>query len=165
MEQLALESSSVCDTDVPVKISLSREQIIEAQTSDLSPSSLFTKAVPDAEIDVVPSGYFLKDRLLMRKWRPLNASAQADWRVVDQIVVPSAYRRYILSLAHDHCLAGHLGVNKTYDRVMRHFFWPGLKADVQQFCKSCHFSQVARNPNHIIPPAPLYPFPVIGELF
>ncbi len=29
----------------------------------------------------------------------------------------------VFSLAHDHDLSGHLGVNKTYTRILRHFFF------------------------------------------
>lgn len=59
-------------------------------------------------------------------------------------------------------LAGHLGVNKTYDRVLGCFFWPRLKKDVHQHCKTCHVCQVA---GQVIPPYPLYPIPVVGEPF
>lgn len=74
----------------------------------------------------------------MRKWMPLSSSAADDWSVVTQIVVPSPYRTVNLNLAHDNPLAGHFGVKKTYDQILRHFFWPGLKRDVARYCKSCH---------------------------
>lgn len=40
-------------------------------------------------------------------------SCQDDWSSVFQVVVSSAYRVDILHLAHDHCLAGHMGIKKT----------------------------------------------------
>lgn len=49
--------------------------------------------------------------------------------------------------------------------VLRHFFWPGLKKDVTQFCKTCHVCQMVGKPNQVIPPAPLCPIPVMGEPF
>ncbi|KAG5831832.1 hypothetical protein ANANG_G00283560, partial [Anguilla anguilla] len=52
-----------------------------------------------------------------------------------------------------------------HDRIRRHFFWPGLKRDVVKFCKTCHVCQVTGKPNQTIPPAPLYPIPVVGEPF
>ena len=92
-------------------------------------------------------------------------SGHDDWSVVDQIVIPRWYRDEILSLAHDGPLGGHLGVNKTYDRILRNYFWPGLKKDVKQHCRCCHICQVAGKPNQSIVPAPLYPIPVVGEPF
>lgn len=68
-------------------------------------------------------------------------------------------------MAHDHILSGHLGVTKTYNRILRYFFWPGLKSDVVAFCRSCHTCQVSGKPNQVIPAAPLKPIPVVGEPF
>lgn len=65
-------------------------------------------------------------------------------------------------MAHDHELSGHVGVQKTYDNLLKHFFWPSMKPDVFKFCKSC---QLSSKPNQVIPPAPLKPIPVLGESF
>lgn len=80
-----------------------------------------------------------------------------------QIVVPQAFRHEILLLAHDNPLAGHF--NKTYGRVLCCFFWPGLKKEVHQRCKTCHVCQVVGKSNQVSPPYPLYPIPVVGEPF
>lgn len=40
--------------------------------------------------------------------------------------------------------------------VLKHFFWPGMNADVVRFCNTRHT---------VVPPAPLHPIPVIGEPF
>ena len=82
-----------------------------------------------------------------------------------QIVVPSPYRAEILTLGHDNPLAGHLGIRKTYNRILRHFLGPGLKGEVARHIRSCHWCQVAGKPNQTIPPAPLYPIPVVCEPF
>lgn len=68
----------------------------------------------------------------------------------------------MLSLAHDQDLSGHLGITKTYDSLLRHFFWPSMKSDIARYCKTC---QLMGKPNQMIPRAPLYPIPVIGEPF
>ena len=36
-------------------------------------------------------------------------------------------------LALDTPLAGHLGVDKTYRKVLCHFYWPGVHSDVKKF--------------------------------
>ncbi len=73
--------------------------------------------------------------------RSLNAE-QADQRnVVHQILMPLKFRLHVLSLAHDHPWSGHLGINKIYNRVLHHFFWPGLKTDVSKYCKKKWFSK------------------------
>ena len=81
----------------------------------------------------------------MRKWRLPDVPAEDEWTVKYQVVIPKAYRREILSIAHETSLAGHLGVNKTYQKILNHFYWPNLKKDVAEFCKSCHTCQIVAN--------------------
>ena len=38
-------------------------------------------------------------------------------------------RPEILNLVHETPMSGHLGVNKTYHKILNHFFWPGLKSE------------------------------------
>jgi hypothetical protein len=44
-----------------------------------------------------------------------------------------------MELAHDTPLAGHLGVRKTCQKVIQHLYWPRLKSDVAQCCRSIIF--------------------------
>lgn len=66
--------------------------------------------------------YFMKDEVLMRKRRPPDAAVEDEWKVVHQIVIPAVYRKNVISLAHDSPMAGHLGVNKIYNRILTHFY-------------------------------------------
>ncbi|KAL2076972.1 hypothetical protein ACEWY4_027431 [Coilia grayii] len=160
-------NTSVSSRSVPLlslnKLSLSRERLIQEQKCSLKP--LFSEVLSDEDIENSPQGYFIRDGVLMRKWRPLTASAQDEWRVLFQIVVPASCRDEILSLAHDHHFAGHLGVNKTVNRILRYFFWPGIKKDVVHYCRTCHVCQITGKQNQVVPPAPLQPIPVASEPF
>ena len=78
---------------------------------------------------------------------------------VRQIVVPKKWRNKLLSMAHDIPSAGHLGNRKTRQRLMQHFFWPGIFGDVAQYCRSCPQCQksipkgrVGRAPHVDVPP-------------
>lgn len=83
-----------------------------------------------------------KNGVLMRKWRPPDVPADDEWAVKCQIVVPKVYRPEILSMAHETPLARHMYVNKTQQRILSHFYWPNLRRDVADFCRSCHACQV-----------------------
>ena len=76
-----------------------------------------------------------------------------------------SYRDNVLSIAHDIPLAGHLGVNKTTDRILQHFLWPGIRGSVAKHCKKCHPYQVVGKPNKTILRAPLHPIPDFDEAF
>ena len=58
-----------------------------------------------------------------------------------------------------------MGINKTYKKVLSHFFWHGLKKDVVQYCRLCLKCQLEVNPNQTIPSAPLMPIPAFDEPF
>ena len=68
----------------------------------------------------------------MRKWRSPEVSADDKWAVNHQIVVPKIYRSEILSLTNETPMSGHLGVNKTYHKILNHFYWPGFKKQTFQ---------------------------------
>ena len=58
-------------------------------------------------------------------------------KVGDKMVVPKFYISKVLYLAHSHLLGAHLGVEKTYDRFLAWFYWPGVKRAVQDYCRQC----------------------------
>ena len=58
-----------------------------------------------------------------------------------------SYRHEILSIAHESPMSGHLGINKTYHKIINHFYWPGFKSDVSKYCKTCHTCQMVGKPN------------------
>ena len=123
---------------------------------------LLERALDEKEIDQVTVCFYVKNGILMRKWRPPDVSAEDEWTVNHQIVIPRVYRTESLNLAHETLMSGHLGLNKTYHKILNHFYWPGLKSDVSQFCKSCHTCQMVGKPNQTIPKAHLQPIPAIG---
>ena len=144
---------------------VSRSQLCKEQHNDPEILPLLERALDKKEIDQVPVCFYVKNDILMRKWRPPDVSAEDEWTVNHQIVVPRVYRPEILNLAHETPMPGHLGVNKTYHKILNHFYWPGLKSDVSQFCKSCHTCQMVGKPNQIIPKAHLQPIPAFDEPF
>ena len=144
---------------------LSKSQLIQEQQTDPEISKLIFRALPEDEISQVPMCYYIKNGILMRKWRPFDVPADDEWAVYHQIVVPKSYRHEILSLAHESPMSGHLGINKTYHKIINHFYWPGLKSDVSKYCKTCHTCQMVGKPNQTIPKAQLQAIPAFDEPF
>ena len=135
--------------------SISKPNLINEQKSDPEIVSLIEQACDEKETAEHATGYYLKNGILMRKWRPTEVCVDDEWSVRYQIVIPKTYRAEILSSVHETPLAGHLGINKTYYKIVRHFYWPGIRKDAVEFCRTCHVCQVVRKPNQGIPKAPL----------
>ena len=51
------------------------------------------------------------------------------------------------AMAHETALSGHLGVNKAYYKILEHFYWPKLRKNVSEYCRTCHTCQVVGKPN------------------
>lgn len=83
--------------------------------------------------------------------------------VHEQLLVPQPYRTTVLNLAHTHPLGAHLGMEKTKERILQRFFWPGIHKDIENYCRSCPECQrVAPKPPYR---NPVIPLPVIETPF
>ena len=80
----------------------------------------------------------------------------------DRIVVPLSLRQRILSVNHDSPFSGHAGVQRTYQRLRKDFYWPKMFNDVQRYCREC-VSCAQRKPDFRKHRAPLQKFPDIFE--
>ena len=67
-------------------------------------------------------------------------------------------------MTHDIPLSGHLGVNNTNEIILAHFFWPGIRQTVAQYCKTCKILSNCREPNQKIPRRPLQPIPAFSKV-
>ncbi len=54
-----------------------------------------------------------------------------------RLVVPMRLRARVLTANHDAASAGHRGFDKTYNALMRLYFWFGMYADAKAWVKSC----------------------------
>ena len=98
----------------------------------------------------------------MRKWVPSGDCFVGE--AIYQTVVPGKFRELVLGVSHGD-VAGHLGVRKTYERILRHFLWPRLRGDVSAFIKTCDTCQRVGKPNQSIKPVPLFPVPAVSLPF
>ncbi len=161
-ENPAAEHEKVRDCN---KDPLSHDKLVIEQESDPALSKLSQRALSQQEAEQIPVCFYKQNGVLMRKWRPPDAPVDQEWKVVHQIVVPKVYHREVIGIAHDSPMAGHLGVRKTHDRIWSHFWWPTLRKDVSEYCRTCHTCQMVGKPNQKIPTAPLQPIPAFDEPF
>lgn len=111
-------------------LQMGRAQLVSAQRTDPSLACCiesvtnFKNKLPDKV------KYFWEGDVLMCRWRP---NARSSLNEVHQIILPQQYWKPVLRVAHEHALSGHLVVTKSFKRVPRYFYWPGLKSAVSKF--------------------------------
>ena len=79
----------------------SKSQLSKEQHKDPEISPLFQKAVSETDLAQDHICIYIKNGILMRKWRFPEVPADVAWAVNHKIVVPKIYRSEILSLAHE----------------------------------------------------------------
>ncbi|XP_070175640.1 uncharacterized protein [Littorina saxatilis] len=100
-------------------------------------------------------GFVWKKKILYREYR-------GGGSVYTQVVVPQQLRLGVIKLAHEPPMGGHMGVQRTRDRVWQQFFWPGMCADIRRFVLSCDQCQkVSHKPQKV----PLGKMPLIDTPF
>lgn len=130
------------------------KNIMEEQMKDAN----LVEIMKSKRTDTVKTNYELVDGILCKKnfdpdgkmWLPL---------------IPKHLRKDILQYFHDSLTAGHLGFARTYDRIRKRFYWPGLYRTVRRYvmhCRDCQRRKAVpqKPPGHLVPippaPAPFY---------
>ncbi|GFY23958.1 hypothetical protein TNCV_4896391 [Trichonephila clavipes] len=124
-----------------------------------------------------------KDQDLAKLKLLSNSSKNEEFRFIDGIlcrknfdpdgklwlpVIPKHLRADILRHFLDAPTAGHLGFAKTYDRIRKRFYWPGMYRNVVRYvmhCRECQRrkSVPQRPPGRLVPiPPAIAPFHRIG---
>jgi len=71
----------------------------------------------------------------------------------------SALRTKVIAALHSSPIGGHSGSKPTYHKVKHHFYWKGLKKDVENFVQKCLVYQQAKH-EHTHPVGLLQPLPI-----
>ncbi|RWS20061.1 integrase core domain protein-like protein [Leptotrombidium deliense] len=81
-------------------------------------------------------GYYIKDKILYR-------TIKTDIGERNLLCLPRKLKTYILSELHDAKEAGHLGFDKTFEKVKARFIWKGMTKDTKRYIDSCEMCQIA----------------------
>jgi hypothetical protein len=82
-----------------------------------------------------------------------------------RLCIPAAatdFKRWIIFNCHDRPFAGHLGYEKTQEKIRRCYFWKGLNKDVAEYCETCTICQQIKYDN-FTRRSPLGQIPVPSE--
>ncbi len=68
-------------------------------------------------------------------------------RIFYQYIVPASERDFILKNSHDSAVCGHLGYQKTYDRIMPKYYWYRASDDIKKYVEECLECQKFKSTN------------------
>ncbi|UYV65614.1 hypothetical protein LAZ67_3004865, partial [Cordylochernes scorpioides] len=140
-----LEYSEDMEEDIPSIVTL--QNFSEEQMNDQAIRKIADK------LQSSPNNSFVKiDNTLYRKnYDPMGK----PWL----LVVPRHLRQELLKNFHDSPTAGHLGFTKTYDRIRKKYYWPGMYRTVRRYVAHCSDCQ-RRKHQPQLPSGHLQPIPV-----
>ena len=148
-------------TEQDPELRASPQELREWQQKDKSLKNVTSRARESGDMADERVGFFYKQGLLYRKWRPDQPNGQV--KECQQLVLPKKCRKIVLRLAHAVSMAGHLGVAKTKDRILQRYYWPGIFKDTAEYCRSCEVCQKS-NPRQPAR-AEMVPMPLMTQPF
>ena len=83
----------------------------------------------------------VRDGILIRYWESTDGRKKTV-----QIIVPRSKVKEVLEEMHGGSSGGHLGANKTLDKVRQRYYWLNLRADVERWCQQCDTCTASRGP-------------------
>ena len=84
---------------------------------------------------------YLEGDLLKRKWESADGTKHRM-----QTVIPGSRTTEILDEMHCGPSGGHLGVNKTLDKIRERFYWLHVREDVESWCRRCNTCASVKGP-------------------
>jgi hypothetical protein len=129
--------------------------LIQYLTSDGKTVPIEVKDRESVIADGKTNKYIVKDGILYN-CRRINNELQ------ERLVVPTKLKAEILFAVHSSRLAGHLGVFKTYERLLSRYYWKSMFKDAKNVVLSCEICN-SRKDIKKQPQFPAHPHVPIGN--
>lgn len=89
--------------------------------------------------------YRVEGNMLYRYMKSNNAlTSEFSWKEVP----PKEFRDAVIANNHAEPTAAHLGIFKTYKRLLLRFYWPGMYKDTVSFISGCDVCLAYKQPTH-----------------
>ena len=116
-EKQVLKPLQVSGLDETIE-NIDPKRLIELQQNDVTLARIM-KSKDKCQTKNNVHWFEMKKGILYRRHKTLGSTSSPS---VKQLVVPKKLRKTIMTVAHDSILAGHMGVNKTLNRVRSAFY-------------------------------------------
>jgi hypothetical protein len=79
--------------------------------------------------------YIIKNKLLYK--RVLSSKPGRQNKYVLLLAIPQNFTADIMTTYHNDYLSGHLGVDRTFNHIKEHYYWPHIYQDIKKWIKHC----------------------------
>lgn len=132
--------------------------LLPLQTAVLSVDDGLLQRIREAQADHPPDSAHTHGKFLQKNGLWYHAGRR---QANNRLYVPPdpALRRLVLQELHSAPYSGHFGFEKTFERVARLFYWPGMAEDTRAYIRACISCQ-ANKPSNLRPAGELSPLPI-----
>ena len=124
-------------TTIPGNLIEDLPDLQKAQLEDAVFGKLY-KSIENAEGDnKQKNNYVILNGILYRK-KIKNANVSL------QVCVPRCSIPRVLTNYHDHIITGHMGQNRTLERITKRFHWNGMEKEIRAYIRSCLSCQMRK---------------------
>ena len=123
---------------------------------------LIFQQLKDKDNEKVANDYVVQNHLLYH----VGKTNRFETDPILQLVIPIRLKRVVLQGYHSALRGGHVGLEKTYQKIRSKYFWPNCYKDTIEFVQSCDIcqrrmlrKQTAQLQDNIIPS---FPMEVVG---
>lgn len=121
------------DTNEEVDISALQQQ--DTQWQDIYKCVSDPDAPWDDKLRAECEQYVIHEGILYRRYLA-NSKPQSD-NLVLQACLPQSMIPTILREMHDEPYSGHLGTDKTWNKIFNRYYWRSMREDIAHYCASC----------------------------
>ena len=130
------------------------EELRAVQLEDPSIRSVLTSKEDNHYLDTIQNNG-TGDRRLWQLWDQLTVSNGLLYRMFKdqsqdrpwlQLMAPQKHHSEVLAALHKGVASGHLGQEKTFNRVKERFYWPGYYDNSNRCCQTCASCATRKQP-------------------
>ena len=87
------------------------------------------------KILLLQSSHYSHKGLFYHIWHT-PAKRNVPERNITRLYIPLSYINIVLNSCHDHILSAHFGFQRTYNKIIKRYFWKGMYKDVDNWVRS-----------------------------
>nr|ABL86690.1 putative pol protein [Philodina roseola] len=96
------------------------------------------KSVKDLQTNPHNTSFVIKDNTLYKLISPFRLSKIK----IEVVCVPMSMINSLLQACHDDPMSGgHFSIDRTFNKLKKHYWWPNMKNSIKQYLKSCLLCQ------------------------